>query len=479
MLREHSLFIRRVLIYVHVAISFLSYAASVQLRERILIRDREFHFDEWTHLVLATTGIAMLALLHSLFGLYRSGRLQGFIVDVRRMALAHAITFGALLAIAAGLRLGQTNRLQLGLFIAVNGIALTALQLFIRGVAAAARRRGYNFRQLLVVVHEPSALTQVLREVEEHAWWGLRVTGVVIPPLEGDTHEQIKALTPANAEVVPMANGERFLDLHPVDELWIQALPAAETPAWNLAQAATTRGISVRSLLPHDLLQGARWSVEQIGGLTTLTAARVPLDQFALALKRPFDLALAGFTLLLTAPIMLLAALLVACSGGFPILFRQERVGLNGRKFTLLKFRTMHRDAESRLAGLKARNEMQGPVFKMKDDPRVTTIGRWLRRLSIDELPQLWNVLRGEMSIVGPRPPLPSEVNVYEPSQRRRLSVRPGITGLWQVKGRNEITSFDHWVALDLEYIDRWSLGLDLKILLRTIPAVLFAKGAR
>jgi lipopolysaccharide/colanic/teichoic acid biosynthesis glycosyltransferase len=122
---------------------------------------------------------------------------------------------------------------------------------------------------------------------------------------------------------------------------------------------------------------------------------------------------------------------------------------------------------------------MQGPVFKLKDDPRVTAPGRWLRRLSIDELPQLWNVVRGEMSVVGPRPPLPSEVDVYAPSQRRRLSVRPGITGLWQVKGRNEIASFERWVALDLEYIDRWSIWLDVEILLRTIPAVLFAKGAR
>jgi lipopolysaccharide/colanic/teichoic acid biosynthesis glycosyltransferase len=158
-------------------------------------------------------------------------------------------------------------------------------------------------------------------------------------------------------------------------------------------------------------------------------------------------------------------------------MFRQVRCGLYGRPFEMLKLRTMVQDAEARRAELLELNEMDGPVFKMKYDPRITPVGRLLRRFSIDELPQLWNVLRGDMSLVGPRPPIPSEVNCYATTDRRRLSMRPGITCLWQVSGRNDI-GFDQWVKLDLAYIDSWSLGLDLRVLVKTIPAVFKGTGA-
>jgi lipopolysaccharide/colanic/teichoic acid biosynthesis glycosyltransferase len=153
-------------------------------------------------------------------------------------------------------------------------------------------------------------------------------------------------------------------------------------------------------------------------------------------------------------------------------------VGVYGREFNLYKFRSMYQDAEARLESLRARNEVSGPVFKMRDDPRVTRVGRFIRRASIDELPQFWNVLRGEMSVVGPRPPLPSEVKQYERWQLRRLSVKPGITCTWQVSGRSQI-SFEQWMELDLRYIDSWSLWQDVKILARTIPAVLTGRGAQ
>ena len=171
-------------------------------------------------------------------------------------------------------------------------------------------------------------------------------------------------------------------------------------------------------------------------------------------------------------PVLLAVALAIALDDGRPVLFRQARVGLHGRPFQVVKFRSMTRDAEARRAELAHRNEINGRAFKVTDDPRVTRIGRFLRRTSLDELPQLWNVLRGEMSLVGPRPPLPDEVAGYDLWHRRRLSMKPGITGLWQVRGRRE-PDFDRWVEADLEYIDRWSLWLDLKILARTIPAAL------
>jgi lipopolysaccharide/colanic/teichoic acid biosynthesis glycosyltransferase len=181
--------------------------------------------------------------------------------------------------------------------------------------------------------------------------------------------------------------------------------------------------------------------------------------------------------ILITGPLFLLVALAIKLDSTGPVFFVQRRCGLRGRTFPFIKFRTMYTDAEERLEELRSYNEVSGPVFKMKNDPRVTRVGRVLRKYSIDELPQLWHVLVGQMSLVGPRPPIPGEVGQYELNVRRRLSVRPGLTCLWQVRGRS-LLSFEDWIRLDLEYIDRWSLMLDFRILLLTIPAVLRGKGA-
>jgi lipopolysaccharide/colanic/teichoic acid biosynthesis glycosyltransferase len=178
--------------------------------------------------------------------------------------------------------------------------------------------------------------------------------------------------------------------------------------------------------------------------------------------------------------VFFLAALVIKFTSPGPIIFRQQRGGKNGKPFTMYKFRTMHSDAEMRRAELEAFNQMSGPVFKIDRDPRITRFGRWLRKTSVDELPQLLNILQGSMSLVGPRPLPLYEVEKFEnTAQRRRLSVKPGLTCLWQISGRNEVKEFSDWVRLDLEYIDNWSLWLDCKILLRTIPAVLFGSGAK
>ena len=197
----------------------------------------------------------------------------------------------------------------------------------------------------------------------------------------------------------------------------------------------------------------------------------------AFALKRMFDVVASSAALWLFTPLFILVALGIKLTSRGPLFFRQERVGLRGKRFNMLKFRSMVVDAEARKAHLAARNEQAGPVFKMRNDPRVTRIGRVIRKYSIDELPQLINVLRGDMSLVGPRPPVPSEVEKYEAWQRRRLSVRPGLTCIWQVSGRNQIT-FQDWMYLDMRYIDHWSITDDLNLILRTLPIVLTGRGA-
>jgi len=216
--------------------------------------------------------------------------------------------------------------------------------------------------------------------------------------------------------------------------------------------------------------------LEELDGLAIYSLTRGPDRALALAIKRLVDLVAGTAAAIVLSPLMVVIAVAIAIDSGRPVLFRQKRVGQHGRTFDVIKFRTMGLGAEGRLADLAHRNEIRGPAFKLASDPRVTRIGTYLRRTSLDELPQLWNVMRGEMSLVGPRPPLPAEVAGYDVWHRRRLSVKPGMTGLWQIRARRE-TDFNRWVQADLEYIDRWSLWLDLKIIAQTIPAVITGSG--
>jgi exopolysaccharide biosynthesis polyprenyl glycosylphosphotransferase len=196
-----------------------------------------------------------------------------------------------------------------------------------------------------------------------------------------------------------------------------------------------------------------------------------------LLLKRMADIVMAAFSLVLLSPLLVAIAAAIRVTSPGDVLFRQVRCGISGRKFTLYKFRSMVNNAEQLKAELHQLNETDGPVFKMSDDPRITPVGRMLRRFSLDELPQLWNILRGDMSFVGPRPAIPNEVEKYEPWQRRRLRMRPGLTCIWVLEGRSDV-DFHRWIQLDLAYIDNWSLWLDCKIFLRTIPIVISGKGA-
>jgi exopolysaccharide biosynthesis polyprenyl glycosylphosphotransferase len=263
-----------------------------------------------------------------------------------------------------------------------------------------------------------------------------------------------------------------------VDEVYFASTAAEHGPEVQAAiQSCEKLGVPFALPACAYRLTRARPTSERAlaDGYAHFTAVHVP--PLAQAAKRAFDIAVSAAALLVLSPLLAVTAVLVKLTSKGPVIFRQERVGLFGRRFFMLKFRSMVADAEARKAALAARNEQSGPVFKIKDDPRVTPFGRFIRRYSIDELPQLVNVLRGDMSIVGPRPPLPSEVARYEAWQRRRLSVRPGLTCVWQVMGRSEI-SFQDWMLLDMRYIDHWSFARDIGLVLRTVPALLRGRGA-
>jgi lipopolysaccharide/colanic/teichoic acid biosynthesis glycosyltransferase len=256
--------------------------------------------------------------------------------------------------------------------------------------------------------------------------------------------------------------------------------PPFDQPAAVPAALKVSETVGVPASFPIRLEQPfeAKPEVRLLFGRPFVTFEVSPKPAVLLATKRAIDFTLAAAAVVLLAPLFLLAALAILAAMGRPVLFAQERAGLYGRRFRMLKFRTMEREAEAERDALLARNEMSGPVFKLTDDPRVTRLGRWLRKYSIDELPQLANVLFGSMSLVGPRPLPIREQKEIRGWHRRRLSMKPGITGLWQVSGRSEV-DFEEWMKLDLRYVDEWSLRLDAWILLRTVPAVLLGRGSR
>jgi exopolysaccharide biosynthesis polyprenyl glycosylphosphotransferase len=264
---------------------------------------------------------------------------------------------------------------------------------------------------------------------------------------------------------------------HDADCVFVASSAVRPEHMAEVSKAARRTGVEVRVTANVQEVLSTRVAAHPMGGMMAFSLKPVRLSGVQAVAKRTFDLVVTSTGALLLSPVFLLIALAVKLTSRGPVFFKQERVGYHGRPFKILKFRTMVADAEERLEDLMHMNEATGPLFKMKDDPRVTPVGRFLRKLSLDELPQLFNVIRGDMSLVGPRPPLPREVAQYEDWMMARLEVRPGITGLWQVSGRSELP-FEDYVRLDLFYIENWSLAYDLFILAKTVPTLLTARGA-
>lgn len=305
-------------------------------------------------------------------------------------------------------------------------------------------------------------------------------TARMISELRAKAHEEIELVRELDFSDAQM---EKFVDVlheHSINGVILSARHAYFQQVEGLIRACELEGVEVCLIAEFFRTQISRTSFDDFFGRPMLVFRSTPEASWQGVAKTLMDFSGALFLLVLTMPFLLLVAALIRLTSPGPVLFRQQRSGLNGRAFTLYKFRTMVTNAEQLKHELQAINEMSGPVFKVTNDPRVTRIGRLLRKFSIDELPQLYNVLRGEMSLVGPRPLPVDEVRRFDDlAHRRRLSVKPGLTCLWQISGRNNVSDFRDWVRLDLEYIDNWSLWLDLKILWRTVPIVLTGAGAR
>ncbi len=404
-------------------------------------------------------------------GMYKSLRtktIPSAILVIIRSAILTAIIFGAS---AFLFKLKFVSRAFFIIFLVISSALIVIEKITIFLVMRYVRKQGYNYRMLLVVGTGKRA-GQFISNIKSHPEWGLRIHGVLDYELEqvGRDIEGVKVT--GHLDDLP-----KILHNNSTDEVVFIVPRAKLTSIENSLYVCETEG--VKATIAADLFDFkiAKARLTELDGMPLITFETTVAKEWQLFIKRTFDLIASGLGIIVLSPLLIVVAILIKLTSPGPVLYFQKRVGLNGRKFILYKFRSMYKGAHEKLSELTGKNEMEGPVFKMKHDPRITPLGRFLRKFSIDELPQLFNVFMGEMSLVGPRPPIQQEVVQYEPWQRRRLSMRPGITCIWQVSGRSKI-GFDEWMKLDLQYIDNWSLALDFEILCKTIPVVIFGIGA-
>lgn len=439
---------------VEIVLTLASFEAAYRLRAAAPF-DRNFFLDPPVRALLAATAVSLWAGLALWIGVY------GRIVTAGRWALFQdtfqQVALGGIgMVLVEYLARLDLSRSFLGLFAAISGASLLLLRWNAEPLARKFRREFGATRYVLLVGSGERAarLERLLADSAEH---GVRLVSA-IPESE------------APARVPELLNRQI------VDEIIFAVDPSRLAELEELFLLCDEEGVRTRvavDLFPHV---NSDVYLERLGQAPLLTFAASPHDELRLAAKRAIDLLAAIPAALLLAPFLAAVAVAIRATSKGPAIFRQVRCGLNGRPFVFYKFRSMIENADELKASLEHLNE-RTTAFKISNDPRLTPLGRWLRKFSIDELPQLWNVIRGDMSLVGPRPAVPQEVDRYERWQRRRLRMRPGLTCLWAIEGRDRL-DFETWMRLDLAYIDNWSLTLDLEILLKTIPHVLTGRGA-
>jgi len=413
-------------------------------------------------------------IIFSLCGLYESKRLSALRGEMLSVFEATTLSSALLALLAELFRMKMITPSFLAIFWFTSSLLVMATRSMLRPLLAYIRRRGRNLRYILVVGTNSRAI-EFARKIQKKPELGYRLLGFV----DDDWQRMAEFKQTGFSVVSDNAGLAEYLRRNVVDEVAMY-LPLRSSYVNSLGAAALCEQHGLITRFDGDMfgLKNSRSSPDEFDGdhnVATYTGVR---DWWPLMVKRIVDATFSLILLFLCVPMFVIVALLIKFSSDGPILFRQERIGVNKRRFMILKFRTMVPNAEKILAELEQQNEVSGPVFKIRKDPRITSIGKFLRRTSIDELPQLFNVLKGDMSLVGPRPlPVRDYEGFSEDWQRRRFSIRPGITCLWQVSGRSSIP-FEQWMKLDLQYLDEWSLWLDMKILARTVSAVLKGSGA-
>lgn len=467
--RTRSLVFTVLLDVILINLSFaLAYYVRYELELFVPVSDEFFApYTAYLPFQFAYTGLELIFL--GLDGVYTPRRGGSWLTEFSRIANA-TTTVGIILFAAIFFILPAVYSRGLILeAVAITVAVLSGARGARRMVEARLRKRGVGVARVIIVGAGETGRA-VMRAIVARPELGYQIVGFVDDdPGKGDLG-RFKALGELD-QLGTLIQTER------VGEVIITLPSMYHRKIIGVVRACERLGARARVVPDLFQLSISRVDVDDIAGIPLLGVKEATIPRTGRLVKRALDIFVSALALLITSPIMLLITIVVRLESPGPAIFRQIRVGPRGRPFTIYKFRSMRQGAEEEQAQLRDRNEASGPLFKIKDDPRLTRLGRFLRRASLDELPQFFNVLRGEMSLVGPRPGPPQEVAQYQPWHRQRLEVSPGITGLWQVSGRSDL-SFDEMCLLDIYYIENWSLGLDLTILLRTIPRVILGDGA-
>ena len=457
-----------ILAFMTAALAVLHQSHTVAITEFFSMRVKIQNFA-----IFLLLGIAW-HLIFSLSGLYESRRFsnrRGEVVDVIKVN-----SFGTFMILVGAIvfHIRLVTPVFLAVFWLTNTGATVASRLLLRFMLGTVRKRGHNLRNIVIVGTNARALEFAHRLISRPEL-GYRITGFVDQDWSGTEVFRKSGYAIAS----DFSSFPQFLRSNIVDEV-VMALPSRSMhdQGSKIAALCEEQGIALRVLTNIYDLKAVRSSVAEVEDDPLISHSRCCMEGWPTFAKRVLDFVISLILIALISPGLLIVAILIKLSSTGPVLFIQSRIGRNKRRFNIYKFRTMVVDAEKQMSKIEHLNEVTGPVFKIKNDPRIIPFGRFLRRTSIDELPQLFNVLKGDMSLVGPRPlPVRDYEGFDKDWQRRRFSVKPGITCLWQVQGRTSIP-FEKWMELDLEYIDKWSLRLDFEILLRTIPTVLRGTGA-
>lgn len=479
MLREYEKLVVKTHKLIDIVLTVAAYLGAYAIKKYLLPAPYRGLIDVPNYTTLAFLIIIIWYTCFALFNMYASYRSQTFSKIFWTMAKA---VFTGMLFLGLCmylLKITDVSRIMMGIFFLVN-IALLGLSKGITyGMLTKFRKHGYNFRNLLIIGARDRAV-EIIDAIGNRLESGYKVLGC----LDTDPVEVGKVVKNDIRVIDTVDSLEKVLRTQVVDQVLFSLPLKRIEEVERYLLLAEEMGVPIR-IFPD-------WQVEKIGyepkiahfrfetflGIPTLTLTTTPDKHRELFVKSIFDRGFASLALVLCLPLFLLISIVIKLSSKGPVFFKQERIGRNGRRFRFYKFRTMVFDAEAKQEELKGLNESDGPVFKIKKDPRIIPFtGSLLRKTGLDELPQLINVLTGEMSLVGPRPPMPDEVKKYDVWQRRRLSMKPGLTCLWQITpDRNDI-DFEKWMSLDLKYIDNWALGLDFKILLKTAWLVLLGTG--
>jgi len=455
-------------------VTLLSFLTAYLLRAHLpsSLFGQVFPFQSYVGLLVVI--LVLWNILFALIRLRRQSLAQDWFEVIQEVSLT--VFVGTVLISAAifALKYEFISRPFIAIFAIVNFLFLCAFRIYAKaGVSQFTHILDGERQALIVGTNEKAA--KVAEALEGAQEWGYRLVGVVRAP-NGPTGGQPIDSRLRRYPFIEIDRLGEVLRNHVVDEVIFVVDKEALARLEEIFLICEEEGIKTRVMLSFFPHVTSKIYLEALQDLPLLTFSTTPENEYLLFIKNIFDFLAAAFALVLLAPVLLIVILLLKLTSPGPVIFRQVRCGLGGRKFVLYKFRSMIVEAEEVRNRLSHLNERSGPVFKLSNDPRCTPIGRWLRKFSIDELPQLVNILKGDMSFVGPRPPIPEEVEQYERWQRRRLRMKPGLTCLWQAQGRNDI-DFEEWMKLDLQYIDTWSLLLDFKICLRTIPIVLLGRG--